>query len=54
MIAQAFDDLSLAAFLQLVLNLIEGEVDHVVVMQFLRRNQVAKAQPELVHQPHFV
>jgi hypothetical protein len=53
-IAQALNDLGLASFGQPALHFVECEVHNIVVVQLLRRNQIAETQPELVNQTHFV
>ncbi len=51
---QAGGDIGFLAFLQFLHHFIEGEVDHVVMVNLVRRHQIAEAQPETVHEAHFV
>ena len=51
---QTFYELFFSSFIQFVLNFFQGEVHDVVMMQLFRRHQIAEAQPQAVHQVHFV
>ena len=54
MAAQAVDDDVLVSFLQFFLHFLKGEVDNIVMMDFLGRDSITETQPEPVKQIHFV
>ena len=51
---QAGGDIGFLAVFQFLHHFIEGEVDHVVMVKHVRRHQIAEAQPEAMHEAHFV
>ena len=54
MSAQTRDDFIFVAFIQFFLHFFQREVHHVVMMQFLRRQHVAEAQPQAMQQIDFI
>ena len=48
MVAETPRNVLLFAFSKLLFDLIQGEVHHIVMMQFLRPDEVAEPQPKLM------
>jgi hypothetical protein len=52
--AQAGDEFLIFAFRVLALQLVQRKMNHIVVVQLFRRNQIAVTQPELVNQIYLI